>query len=679
MASLYNIVEDDSDEESGENPDFPFANSASAALFMAGLSDRVGIPYGVAQVQHESLPTLHLHTGNTSSLIIPNSKLLSSTMKISVRTGPGYGGQNSWRELSANRRQLDINIGSGQRHIYVETRSSADHLAPEVYSIKVILVVSSKTRTEKQRRKSARGLVLWARSLSSGDLFNLERQEKGTFGQGIMEGMASDCLLHHTYLVEGQPVNRKDVLFLHHCPKHRCKKTQRPRLLMEAERETTVVAGDDGSSGDNTVPTPDPPKSSASGQSVRLVQGWLFGTRGWRRTAKIDRLDWRLGSKESANNDGQAVRLNRAVRVAFGRAREGGRAVKMKASTGFLLASCAAVASALFQIEVKTAADKHVNLVVKLDELERTHRSVSSGYGASVKEPGVYCQAYADPHGRDELGEPFRKDKDVVFAKYSEGALSIGSFLCVDEVSKLRPDGKAGDGKEDDDDDDNDDDDDDDDGKADSDDLQLSGKGGDDDDDDDDDDDLEPGERDQGDDAVNSLKAAGEDGYGYDDDDDDEADGDDLDIDGKDWGEDGGLDDDDDYGEDTLSDGHASNPSSKDLVDDLDDGDDAEDDENSLKSGSHDSSRFDLDDDEADADGADDLDTGDDDGDDDLEPSGQDENRKHALKTSGKGEDAGKDLETDGGDSDDFESLDLYDDEDKLDEDPSQKKHGLHS
>ncbi|KGM91799.1 uncharacterized protein PADG_12114 [Paracoccidioides brasiliensis Pb18] len=34
-----------------------------------------------------------------------------------------------------------------------------------------------------------------------------------------------------------------------------------------------------GSSRDITVPTPDPPKSSASGHSVRLAQGWLFGTR----------------------------------------------------------------------------------------------------------------------------------------------------------------------------------------------------------------------------------------------------------------------------------------------------------------------------------------------------------------------------------------------------------------
>ena len=41
----------------------------------------------IAQVQHESLLT-----GNTPSLIIPNTKLLSNIVKVFVRTGPAYDG-----------------------------------------------------------------------------------------------------------------------------------------------------------------------------------------------------------------------------------------------------------------------------------------------------------------------------------------------------------------------------------------------------------------------------------------------------------------------------------------------------------------------------------------------------------------------------------------------------------
>ncbi|OAX77574.1 hypothetical protein ACJ72_08126, partial [Emergomyces africanus] len=145
-------------------------------------------------------------------------------------------------------------------------------------------------------------------------------------------------------------------------------------------------------------------------------------------------------------------------------------------TTGILLASCAAVASAkLFQIEVNTAPDKQVNLLARLDQLERTHRSVASGIGASVNEPGVYCQAYSDPNGRDELGEPFFLGQAAVFSKDAGQAVPVGSFMCQDTVEKLRDDG---------------DDDDDDKGEGadldDGDDLQ-----GDDDDDDDDDDDLQ--------------------------------------------------------------------------------------------------------------------------------------------------------------------------------------------
>jgi hypothetical protein len=47
MASRYNLVEYDSDEDRETYPVVPLANLLSAAVFMATLFDRAGIPYAV--------------------------------------------------------------------------------------------------------------------------------------------------------------------------------------------------------------------------------------------------------------------------------------------------------------------------------------------------------------------------------------------------------------------------------------------------------------------------------------------------------------------------------------------------------------------------------------------------------------------------------------------------------
>lgn len=47
MASTYDLVNYDSDEERERQPIVPFANLASAAFFMAGLLEQAGITYGL--------------------------------------------------------------------------------------------------------------------------------------------------------------------------------------------------------------------------------------------------------------------------------------------------------------------------------------------------------------------------------------------------------------------------------------------------------------------------------------------------------------------------------------------------------------------------------------------------------------------------------------------------------
>lgn len=47
MASSYNLLEYDSDEEQKKFPEVPLANLTSAALFVADILERAGIVYGV--------------------------------------------------------------------------------------------------------------------------------------------------------------------------------------------------------------------------------------------------------------------------------------------------------------------------------------------------------------------------------------------------------------------------------------------------------------------------------------------------------------------------------------------------------------------------------------------------------------------------------------------------------
>ncbi|KAK2756973.1 hypothetical protein FQN54_004941 [Arachnomyces sp. PD_36] len=154
MASRYNLIEYDSDEEKEKYPDIPLPNLVSAALFIAGLFDRSGIPYAVmggfavklmggtrdtrdvdiAFQAPGKMGDLWRIVEAESRLVIPNTKLLSNIVKVFVLTGPGHdnceqsipvevdlienGYQNSPRELGSNRRPLTINSTSGQKQIY---------------------------------------------------------------------------------------------------------------------------------------------------------------------------------------------------------------------------------------------------------------------------------------------------------------------------------------------------------------------------------------------------------------------------------------------------------------------------------------------------------------------------------------------------------------------------------
>lgn len=77
------------------------------------------------------------------------------------------------------------------------------------------------------------------------------------------------------------------------------------------------------------------------------------------------------------------------------------------------------------------------------------------GISASITDKGVYCQAFSDPHGRDELGSPFSVGDDVVFSSKNQKPVRIASFYCSDSVDKLegpglKPlSGKQGDGDDD--------------------------------------------------------------------------------------------------------------------------------------------------------------------------------------------------------------------------------------
>ncbi|PGH14944.1 hypothetical protein AJ80_05707 [Polytolypa hystricis UAMH7299] len=102
-----------------------------------------------------------------------------------------------------------------------------------------------------------------------------------------------------------------------------------------------------------------------------------------------------------------------------------------------LLASFLASGQALmFQITVETAPDTFIGVIADLDELERPHRGATTSIGASILEEGVFCQAFSDPHGRDELGDVFSRGNNAVFDKAIPQ--QIGSFLCSKDKSKLK-------------------------------------------------------------------------------------------------------------------------------------------------------------------------------------------------------------------------------------------------
>ncbi|KAK2812789.1 hypothetical protein FQN50_001118 [Emmonsiellopsis sp. PD_5] len=110
MASRYNLLDYDSDEEREKNPEIPVSNLASAAFFIADLLDRHGIIYGLMGGFAVKLMGSTRNTRDVDiafqapggmrdlwrvvepepRLVLPNTKLLSNIMKIFVLTGPGY-------------------------------------------------------------------------------------------------------------------------------------------------------------------------------------------------------------------------------------------------------------------------------------------------------------------------------------------------------------------------------------------------------------------------------------------------------------------------------------------------------------------------------------------------------------------------------------------------------------
>ncbi|KAM5444453.1 hypothetical protein MaudCBS49596_008012 [Microsporum audouinii] len=155
MASRYNLLEYDSDEERENFPDIPESNLVSATLFIAGILERANIPYALmggfavklmggtrdtrdVDIVFEAprkMRDLWNIVECEPRLVIPNTKLLSNIMKVFVLTGPGYdscpdaikvevdlienGFPSSPRDLRVNRDQLTIPTPSGQRPIYV--------------------------------------------------------------------------------------------------------------------------------------------------------------------------------------------------------------------------------------------------------------------------------------------------------------------------------------------------------------------------------------------------------------------------------------------------------------------------------------------------------------------------------------------------------------------------------
>lgn len=70
-----------------------------------------------------------------------------------------------------------------------------------------------------------------------------------------------------------------------------------------------------------------------------------------------------------------------------------------------------------------------------LTTLDRTE-GARNAFGASVDEKGVFCLAYSDPHGRDEIAKPFSAGNDVVFTEDSD-PVDVQAFYCADSRDKL--------------------------------------------------------------------------------------------------------------------------------------------------------------------------------------------------------------------------------------------------
>ncbi|KAI1925879.1 hypothetical protein LOZ58_002358 [Ophidiomyces ophidiicola] len=154
MASKYDLLEYDSDEEREKFPAVPMENLMSAALFMASLFDRAGVPYGVmgdfainlmgGERETRDVDIAFQAPGKMRDLwdivegeerlIVPNTRLLSNIMKVFVLTGPNFdectvtmpieidliesGFQNSPRDLSTNRIEIQAKIGNETNSIY---------------------------------------------------------------------------------------------------------------------------------------------------------------------------------------------------------------------------------------------------------------------------------------------------------------------------------------------------------------------------------------------------------------------------------------------------------------------------------------------------------------------------------------------------------------------------------
>ncbi|KAL4948428.1 hypothetical protein BDW69DRAFT_203538 [Aspergillus filifer] len=149
MASYYNLVEYDSDEEAPVI--VPMANLTAAAFFIANMLERASIPHGIMgglavrfiggdrntkdvdMAFQTSMRRMWEVVEGEERLQIPNTRLISNIMKVFVKTGPGFdncarkfevevdliecGFQNSPRDLTENFMLHTIPSASGPLQI----------------------------------------------------------------------------------------------------------------------------------------------------------------------------------------------------------------------------------------------------------------------------------------------------------------------------------------------------------------------------------------------------------------------------------------------------------------------------------------------------------------------------------------------------------------------------------